>query len=81
VLINASFTILQFAGPTDAFLEPPMGKATFDLLKMAREGLLLPLRAAIAAALRTQKATRQENVAWQARWGERAGPPRSGAAA
>lgn len=65
VLINAQLQILQFRGSTDAFLEPPMGKATFDLLKMAREGLMLPLRAAIAAALSTQKTTRQENVAYK----------------
>ncbi len=42
VLINADLQILQFRGPTGPFLEPPTGKATFDLLKMAREGLMLP---------------------------------------
>ena len=31
--------ILQFRGPTGAYLEPPTGKASFDVLKMAREGL------------------------------------------
>ena len=50
VLINADLHILQFRGPTGAYLEPPTGKASFDLLKMAREGLMLPLRAAINLA-------------------------------
>jgi PAS domain S-box-containing protein len=44
VLINPEFQILQFRGPTDAYLRPPTGKARFDLLTMAREGLMLPLR-------------------------------------
>ena len=37
VLINAELQILQFRGATGAYLEPPTGKASFDLLKMARE--------------------------------------------
>ena len=50
MLINAELQILQFRGPTGAYLEPPTGKASFDVLKMAREGLMLPLRAAINKA-------------------------------
>ncbi|MEO7798042.1 MAG: PAS domain S-box protein, partial [Opitutaceae bacterium] len=45
-----------------AYLEPPVGKASFDLLKMAREGLMLPLRAAINQAKREKKTVRRENV-------------------
>jgi chemotaxis methyl-accepting protein methylase/signal transduction histidine kinase/chemotaxis response regulator CheB len=62
VLINAEQQVLQFRGATSAYLEPPIGKASFDVLKMAREGLLLPLRAAINKAKRDQKAVRRENV-------------------
>jgi two-component system CheB/CheR fusion protein len=50
VLINADFQILQFRGPTDAYLKPPTGKARFDLLTMARDGLMLPLRAVLNRA-------------------------------
>ena len=50
VLINSSFDILQFRGHTGPFLEPPPGHATLNLLKMAREGLALDLRAAIHQA-------------------------------
>ena len=47
VLINAELEVLQFRGPTRMFLEPPTGKASFNLLKMARDGLMLPIRATI----------------------------------
>ena len=62
VLIDAELQIVQFRGPTGAYLEPPTGKASFDVLKMAREGLMLPLRAAINQAKKENKAVRRENV-------------------
>jgi two-component system CheB/CheR fusion protein len=62
VLVDAQLQILQFRGPTGAFLEPPAGKASFDVLKMAREGLMLPLRAAIEEARRDSKSVRRDNV-------------------
>ena len=62
VLIDADMQVLQFRGSTGAFLEPPMGKASFNVLKMAREGLMLPLRAAIEEAKKETKTTRRDNV-------------------
>ncbi len=62
VLINAEGQVLQFRGATGAFLEPPMGKASFDILKMARDGLMLPLRAAINKAKREHKPVRRDDV-------------------
>jgi two-component system, chemotaxis family, CheB/CheR fusion protein len=62
VLINAQLQILQFRGPTAGYLQPPTGKASFDVLKMAREGLMLPLRAAINKAKKENKSARKENV-------------------
>jgi two-component system CheB/CheR fusion protein len=62
VLINADLQILQFRGSTGAYLVPPIGKASFDVLKMACEGLMLPLRAAINKAKKENKTARQENV-------------------
>jgi two-component system, chemotaxis family, CheB/CheR fusion protein len=50
VLINSSFDILQFRGHTGPFLEQPPGHATLNLLKMAREGLAIDLRAALHQA-------------------------------
>lgn len=62
VLINAELQVMQFRGSTGAFLEPPKGKASFDVLKMARSGLMLPLRAAINKARKEKKTARRENV-------------------
>jgi two-component system CheB/CheR fusion protein len=62
VLINSDLQVQQFRGATGGYLEPPKGKASFDLLKMAREGLMLPLRAAINKARKENKPVRKENV-------------------
>jgi len=62
VLINADLQILQFRGPTSAYLEPPTGKASFDVLKMARQGLMLPLRAAINKAKKDNTTARKDYV-------------------
>jgi two-component system CheB/CheR fusion protein len=62
VVINADLQVLQFRGPTGAYLEPPTGKASFDVLKMARSGLMLPLRAAINKAKKGNKTARKEGV-------------------
>lgn len=62
VLINSELQVLQFRGPTGPWLQPPAGKASFDLLKMAREGLMLPLRGAINEARKENKAVRRENL-------------------
>ncbi|HVQ14296.1 MAG TPA: chemotaxis protein CheB, partial [Vicinamibacterales bacterium] len=62
VLIDANLQVLQFRGLTGAYLEPPKGKASFDVLKMARSGLTLPLRAAIHKAKRDRNAVRKEGV-------------------
>ena len=62
MLINAEFQIIQFRGATSAYLVPPTGKASFDLLKMAREGLMLPLRTAINEANKENQTVRRGNV-------------------
>lgn len=62
VLINGDFQVLQFRGDTSAFLKQPAGRANFHLLKMAREGLLLPLQTAINKAKKEGKPVRKENV-------------------
>ncbi len=55
VLINDNMEILQFRGRTGPYLEPAPGQVSLNLLKMAREGLMLELRTAIHKA-------RKENV-------------------
>ena len=63
VLVNADLQVLQFRGATGDFLEPPTGNPSFDVLKMARGGLMLPLRSAIHQARKQNKTARKENIA------------------
>ncbi len=62
VLCNGDLQVIQFRGSTSEYLEPPVGKASFNLLKMAKEGLMLPLRAAMEESKKENKTTRRENV-------------------
>jgi two-component system CheB/CheR fusion protein len=62
VLVNVDGEILQFRGDTAPYLTPSEGKASFNLLKMAREGLLAPVRAALQRALKLEGADRTEEV-------------------
>jgi two-component system, chemotaxis family, CheB/CheR fusion protein len=62
VLVNSSLEVLQFRGRTGPFLEQPAGHATLNLLKMAREGLSIDLRAAIHQAKKTGAAVRKTGV-------------------
>src|SRR5213075_700667 len=62
VLITDELEILQFRGDTGAYLAPASGRASLNLLKMLREGLLLPVRSALARAKRDASAIRREGV-------------------
>ncbi len=48
VLVNESLEILQFRGRTSPYLEPAAGAASLNLLKMARDGLFMELKGALA---------------------------------
>ena len=50
VVINTAREILQFRGQTNAYLEPSPGRASLNLLRMAKEGLRVELRTAIEQA-------------------------------
>lgn len=62
VLINENMEILQFRGRTSLFLEPAPGTASFNLLKMAKPGLLGDLRGAIIAARKKEQPVRREGI-------------------
>ena len=62
VLVNDSMEILQFRGRTSPYLEPAPGAASFNILKMAREGLLSDLRTAIHTARKRNVPVRRTNV-------------------
>jgi two-component system CheB/CheR fusion protein len=50
VLINRKYECLYFLGPTDRYLKVAAGRADYDLLAMAREGVRTKLRSAIQRA-------------------------------
>ena len=50
VLVNENMEILHFRGHTGSYLEPSPGVASLNLFKMAREGLLVGLQAAMKVA-------------------------------
>ncbi|HYO64959.1 MAG TPA: chemotaxis protein CheB [Archangium sp.] len=62
VIINDALEILHFRGHTGPYLEPLPGAASLNLLKMAREGLALELRAAIREVQRGTSRVRKEQV-------------------
>jgi two-component system CheB/CheR fusion protein len=53
VLVNERFDIVQFRGVTETWLVPPAGKPSFNVLKMAREGLSFELRNILHLAKKT----------------------------
>lgn len=62
VLINEDLEILQFRGQTGPYLEPAPGEASFKLMRMAREGLLLGLRTTVAQALKKNEIIKTEGL-------------------
>ncbi|WP_158751881.1 chemotaxis protein CheB [Acidobacterium sp. S8] len=62
VVINDQLEILQNRGRTGAFLELPTGRATLNLLKMARPGLLFELQSAINEARKSGVEAKRENI-------------------
>ncbi len=71
IVVNSEMEIVQFRGKTGAYLEPAAGNPTFSLSKMAREGLLIDLRAAIHTAKKENIAVRKEGVSIQSNGGTR----------
>ncbi len=62
VLVNAELSIVQFRGHTGPFLEPAPARRASTILKMARRGLALELRAAIHKARRTDATVRVDGI-------------------
>lgn len=62
VVINYQWEIVQFRGVTDLFLTHPKGKATFNILKMARTELAFELRIAISKVMKTHQRLRKTGI-------------------
>ncbi|HEY2583897.1 MAG TPA: CheR family methyltransferase [Mucilaginibacter sp.] len=59
VLVDEKFDIVQFRGITETWLVPPTGKPSFNVLKMAREGLAFELRNVLHMAKKTSGPARK----------------------
>ncbi|GCE11607.1 chemotaxis protein CheB [Tengunoibacter tsumagoiensis] len=62
VVLDADLQILHLRGNTNLYLEPVAGKATFHVLKWAREGLKLGLRATILAAQKEDRPVSRDQL-------------------
>ena len=55
VVINHQMEIIQFRGSTDLYLTHPKGKATFNILKMARPEIAFELRNLISKSIKGKR--------------------------
>ncbi len=62
VVINHQMEIIQFRGTTDLFLTHPKGKATFNILKMARPEIAFELRNSISKVIKTKHRIRKSGI-------------------
>lgn len=62
VVVNEHLNIVQFFGNTSHYLSPVVGKASFNILKMIREDLLIDLRTLIQLSKKSGKAASKEGI-------------------
>ncbi|MFO7557978.1 MAG: CheR family methyltransferase [Desulfobacterales bacterium] len=62
VLVDANHDIVHFTGKTDRYLETPTGKASFNILKMSREGLRQKLSKALDTAVSQKKTVTYDSI-------------------
>lgn len=62
VIVNGRMEIIHFRGRTGPYLEPAPGQPQYDLMKMARKGLLADLRIGISQARQTRATVRRSGV-------------------
>jgi len=70
-VVNSDLEILQLRGDTGPYLALAPGKASLNLLKMAREGLAVTLRAAILRARKEAGPVREEGLQVRSKGGTR----------
>lgn len=62
VVLNQQLNIVQFFGITSPYISPVVGKASFNILKIIREDLLIDLRTLIQQAKKTSRAASKEGI-------------------
>jgi two-component system, chemotaxis family, CheB/CheR fusion protein len=69
VVVNNDLDIIQFRGSTGIYLEPSPGRASLNLLKMARPGLAFELRSAIHKSQKSGQLLKKDGI--QVKWNDR----------
>ena len=62
VIVDKNLDIVQFRGSTGPYLEPPPGRVSNNLIKMAREGLAYELRTGMAEARHSNEIIEKRGV-------------------
>jgi two-component system, chemotaxis family, CheB/CheR fusion protein len=62
VVINLQMEIIQFRGSTEMYLTNPQGKATFNIIKMARPEIAFELRNIITSVIKTKGRIRKSGI-------------------
>lgn len=62
VVINEAMDIVHFRGSTGNYLQPSPGKASLNLLKMAKDGLAFELRSILHKVKKVNEAVIKENI-------------------
>lgn len=62
ILVNKNLNIVQFFGPISPYLEPATGKASFNVLKIIREDLVIYLGSLIQQAKKTGKVAVKQGI-------------------
>ena len=62
VIINHDLEIIQFRGATETYLKNTSGKASFNILRMARPEISFELRYAIHHAIKTKKIVKKAGI-------------------
>ena len=62
VVVTGDLQILQFRGHTAPYLDPSPGEASFNLLRMLKESLVVPLRRAVQKAAETDMLVQDEGA-------------------
>ncbi|MFO7868731.1 MAG: CheR family methyltransferase [Bacteroidales bacterium] len=62
VIVDYQMEIIQFRGTTDLFLTNPKGKATFNILKMARPEIAFELRNSISKVMKSKESARKSGI-------------------
>ena len=62
VLVNADMEVLQFRGDTGLYLTPAPGRASLNLFKLLRDGLLLGVRGSLLKAKRENVPVREDGL-------------------